>query len=257
MEKRNTQWQVKSMRCKDVENYRGLLYEGHISNEIIEAIYSHAEDCEPCKRKLEFEEKIKSKLIVHFDSVIPSLELRTRIKQFTSKEKIKIHIKPALTAACLIFLLGFGIFFEKAFLGLPKVHELHSINSFHILSDNIDDLEKHTMLGVNKAHLASFDQAGYIPHGALKVSTPLKGDVKLIALKNNTGNKVSICFLPRSYNLPYSTRTQVKDTHVHHGKSDTDQFIFWQGNKNTIVLVGDNMSHEELISLAYNLIGEV
>ena len=39
--------------------------------------------------------------------------------------------------------------------------------------------------------------------------------------------------------------------------SNSNNFIFWQGDKNTIVLVSDDMSHEKLIDLAYDLIGEV
>ena len=245
------------MRCKDVENYIGLLHEDRVNEEIIEAIYSHAEDCEQCKVKLALEDRIKFKLTSYFESVNLSPELIKRIKRFAYPQKAETQIKSVLIAACLIFLIGLGVFFDKTSLGLTKVQELHNTNNFHILSNDIADLAKHTMLGVNKTHLTGFNQAGYAPHGALKVLTPLKGDVKLIALKNNTGNKVSICFLPRSYNLPYHTKTQIKDTHVHHGKSDLDQFIFWQGNNNTIVLVGDDMSHEELIVLAYNLIGEV
>lgn len=97
-----------------------------------------------------------------------------------------------------------------------------------------------------------------MPQGAIKISKSFKGDVKLISLKNQEGHNISLCFLPRSYNLPYHEKTQVKDTQIHHGKTDSNHFICWQGNQNTIVLVShNNMSHDELVNFAYHLIGEV
>ncbi len=244
------------MQCRDINNYIELI-ENTSNEKLLGEIYIHAQKCESCSKKLELEFKIKSKLIAHYNSINPSSKLKNKIKQPTNRQPFKIQLRPTLIAASLVILLGLGIFTQKTILGLPQIYELHNLTSFHILSTNIDDLTNHLGIVLNKVHLIQFDKAGYIPHGAIKLSKPFKRDIKLIAFKHENGNKISICFLPRSYNLPYHVRTQIKNTNVHHGKSNSDNFIFWQGDKNTIVLVGDNMSHEKLIDLAYNLIGEV
>ncbi len=245
------------MNCSDTENYIYYKRIESLSEEKLAELYEHAEDCEKCNRKLALEPNIKSKLNEFYNSIFPSDEFKNRIKHSLYKQQTKLKFKTALIAASFIFLLGLGLVFQRTILSLPNIQELHSLSDFHIISNNIDDLSNHLDINFNKINLTHFNEAGYIPHGAIKVSKLFKKDIKLIALKNEKGNKVSLCFLPRSYHLPYHSMTEIKGIHVHHGKSNSYPFIFWQGNNNTIVLVSDNMSHEELINLAHNLIGEV
>lgn len=245
------------MHCKQIENYLRPLHEGYLSSSLAAEVYEHAENCQNCKRKLELKPKIKSALIEHYMQINPSLKLKDKIRKLTAKQSIVIKFKPAIMAACLILLLGLGIFFEKSLLQLPKIHELHSLSNFHLLSNNIEDLGNHINISINKSHLTHFAEAGFTPHGALKIKKSFNRNIGVIALKNQDGHKVSICFLPKSYNLPYQTSSEVKSTSVKHGNSDSHQFIYWKGNKSTIALISSDLTHDELINLAFNLIGEV
>lgn len=188
----------------------------------------------------------------------PSNELIDKIDSLTATQR-KWKLKPTLIAASLVFLLGFGMFISgKNTFGLSGLSALHNLNNFSITSNNINDLANHVGININPSHLTNFNNQGYIPHGAIKTSNHYKGDIKLVALKNNTGKKVSICYLPRSYNLPYHEKTQIKNVDIHHGEFNSQHFIFWQGNKNTIVFISPgDLPHDELINLAYNFIGDV
>lgn len=250
------------MDCKDAEKLINKLLssssseKGFNDNEIL-LLEEHTKNCSSCASKWNLDSAITKKLVEQFDSINPSDILKAKIDKKINKSK-NFASKKTLIAACLVIFLGLGLFIERAILKPPDIYELHNLDNFNVVSNDIEHLSNYAGIQLNKDHLRHFDTKGYMLHGISIVSSPFTEDIKLVALKAKDGHRISICFLPRSYKLTYHTKGKVKDTHIYHGNINSHHFIFWKGNTHKIVLVSrNNMSHDELTELAYPFIGEI
>ncbi len=248
------------MNCKTAEIYINALFDDELSVKDSLGIIEHIENCGVCKTRWQLNEEARSKL-KHFIGYISASEnLRSKIyKSFSNKNKQRqpFYVKPILVTASVIFLLGLSLFFNNTYLAIPNLHTLHTTSTIQLISSDIEFLSRHLGINLKKEYFIAFEGAMLKPHGAIKLSRPFNRNIGLIALKNDKGQKVSLCFLPKDYHIVKSDKTEINGTVFHHGTKQNYNFAYWKQNERTIALISDSLTYMEMIDLAMPLVNKV
>ena len=243
------------MKCATAELYMSAMLDNELSlKDGIEAI-EHIENCSTCKIKWDLNEETRAKLQYYIGFVDISDNLKHKINKTLRLPKQQYYFKPMIIAACTVLILGFGLFVNDAFVQIPHLHRIHNNINFQLISNDIELLSNHIGVNLKKQHLSGFELAMFTPHGAVKFKRPFNKNYGLIALKNNKGQRISLCFLPKDYKSAIqSNKNEINGVTIHHGKDKNQNFAYWQQNDKTIALVSDSLTPMEMISLAGPLI---
>ena len=238
------------MNCKTAELYMNALIDNELPVKDGLEILDHIENCPNCKSKWELSEETKSKLKHFVGSIKASTKLRKKIASKINGNKVS-RLKPMLIAASIAFLIGLGLFNSSPFAKVPPLSSLHSSISLEIKSNNIDQVSKY--IGANlKDSLSGFIKEDFEVEGALKLNK-LFNKVSLVSLKNNLDQKISICFLPKNYKLSMCHTVELNGLTFQCGESKNCHFAYWKQNGETIAVVSDSFTPEEIIKLALPL----
>ncbi len=249
------------MDCKTVEKTISSLLLSRplidlISDSFSVELYEHIESCNSCNRKHALNKRLLMKMNSHYKNIKASVKLKNKIWSEIKKETSKVYlwVKPTALVACAVLIIGIGIFAQKTFLELPTIYEAHHIVNYHLFSTDIEELIEHTGLDLKKQHFSNFEKAAFIPHGASKIQKPLNKTLGTIALKNDKGQKLTLCFYPENHKFSHRGVTNVDGTKVYHGNTGSQNFAYWFTDEMTIVLISDNLLPQEMIDLATPLI---
>lgn len=242
------------MDCTKAELYMDVLLNSELPVQDNLEVVDHIESCNPCKTKYELSEETRSKIKHYIGSIKASEKLRKKIHKNLNKEQNKVtYLKPLLLAASVAFLIGIGIFFNQPSGGMPTLNELHHQTNIKFVSSDVNLLSDHIKVDIKKLHLANFEAAKYKIIGATKIKRLFKKDINLIALENNTGDKISICFLPENFNETGCHELKIGNYTFLCGYGENCQFAYWKNPGKTIAVVSNDLSHEEMIKLAMPL----
>ena len=245
------------MNCKVAELYMSAMLDNQLSVKDGIEIIEHIENCRHCKLKWDLNGKTRARLKHHLGFIGASNNLKQKVHKVIWGEKGVFYLKSTLLAASCVFLLGLGLLVNDALIQTPHLHKLHNNVDFQLVSDDLDLLSNHLGVSLNKKLVTYFEDAMFKPHGAIKLTRPFNKNISLIALKNDKGQKISLCFLPKDYKVSNSNKTKINGITFHHGKEKNYNFAYWQQNEKTIALVSDNLSGIEMIDLAKPLMYEI
>ncbi len=245
------------MKCARVELYISAMLDNELSlKDSIEAI-EHIERCSACKAKWELNEETRAKLQYYISFVDVSNNLQHKINKTLGLSKQQYYFKPLIIAACTILILGLGLFVNDVFIQIPHLYKIHNNIDFQLISNDIELLSNHAGANLQKQHLSNFELAMFTPHGAVNFKRPFNKNYGLIALKNDKGQRISLCFLPKDYKSTLqSNKHEINGITVHHGQDKNYHFAYWQQNDKTIALISDSLTPVEMINLAGPLIYE-
>ena len=243
------------MNCKSAELYMNALLDNELSVKDSMEILDHIENCKDCKSKWELNEETRSRLKHFFSFIKASDSLKNKVSKELNLNKRTLYQKPLLIAASIAFLLGFGMSFSQGIVfKSPTLAELQNSNKFQIASNDINTLSNHINYSLNKKQFIKFEEANFKFLGATKlINIVEKKRVTLIALKNNLGDKVSLCFLPEGYKLPECHNVEKNGMTFHCGKDKNCNFAYWYLNGTTVALLSKTLTPEEMIDLALPL----
>ena len=246
------------MNCRNAELYMDALLDNELQVKDSIEVVDHLENCKACKAKWELNEETRSKLKHFVNSIKASDEFRKTISsKLENKGKLVYPFKSSALAASMIFLIGLGIFYNYNIVKIPNLVELHNKTNFQLVSNDIGILSEHVGISLKKSHLSSFEEAMFKPHAAAIIAKSFNKKIGLIALKNDRGEKVSLCFLPENYYLPKCHKIEINGITFKCGKGQNCEFAYWKQNGKTIALVSDALTSEEMIDLATPLLKEV
>ena len=242
------------MNCKTAEIYMDALIDNELSVRECLEITEHIESCKDCKAKWELSESIKSKLKHYTESLKVPRELAKSIYNKYISEPQIINFKQVLVAASVAFLLGLGLF---QYIKEPKLMELHNKTKPEIATNDVGLLSKHININIQKKKLVQFEKANFQIQGGTRIAKPFNKEISLIALKNDKGQKISLCFLPGSYKMSGCHKIEMNGMTFYCGKGENCSFAYWKQNGKTIALVSESLTDVEMIKMAMPLFGEV
>ncbi len=245
------------MNCKNIEIYLDALMDNELSVEKSLEIIDHIDSCKDCKTKWELSEGIKSKLIHYTNSQRPPSELTSLIYKKYEVNRTPRYLKQTLLAASIAFLIGLGLFAGSLYMRVPALSELHEKTKLQLVTNDVGVLSDKFQLNLNKQKLVKFENASFHVQGATQIAKPFNKKLSLIALKNDKGQKVSICFLPGNYEVPGCHKMEMNGLTVFCGGKKNCHYAYWRQGGQTIALVGDGITSEEMIQLAMPIIQEV
>lgn len=233
------------------------LIDNELSVEKSLEIIDHIDSCKDCKAKWELSEGIKSKLI-HYTNLlkVPS-GLKTSIYKKYEINRTPQYVKQSLLAASIVFLLGLGLLTPFYFAKQPTLMELHDKTKLQLVTNDIGTVSNKFKINLNKQKLAKFENARFQVEGGAQIVKPFNRDINLVALKNDKGQKISICFLPSNYEVPGCHKMNMNGITVFCGKHNNCHFAYWKQGGGTIALVGDGITPKEMVQLAMPIIQEV
>ena len=159
-----------------------------------------------------------------------------------------------MLAASIAFLIGIGLFTQPLLIKNPTLPQLHSKNYTQVISNDITAISKNLGIGLKKENLVAFEKANFKPNSAAKIQKLFKKDISLIAMKNDKGQKVSLCFLPENFNIPKCHSVERNGFTFNCGKGDDCEFTYWKQEGKIIALVSDSLTSDELIPLALPIV---
>jgi hypothetical protein len=77
---------------------------------------------------------------------------------------------------------------------------MHHTEKLQLNTDNIAEISELLNANISEKHLIALKRAGFTPVGAIRKKAGSK-ECGLIVFKNDMGEKISICFLPKEYAL--------------------------------------------------------
>ena len=243
------------MNCKTAELYMDALFDNELPVKDSLEIVDHIERCKDCTTNWELGLETKSKLKHYVDCIELPRNLLNKIEQTINTNEKGFYQKPFLLVASVI-LLVFILFTATDLSELFPFYDLHKIyntKSSEIISNDLNQISKHTGIDLKHSHLVAFNQAAFKLHGATNV--PHK-NIKFITLKNNKGQKVSICFLPKNFHISNHGTDSVNGVVFNYGKSKNYNVTYWKKNEKTIALISDSLSHIEMMDLALPLVAD-
>lgn len=242
------------MDCTKAELYMNDILDRELPDMDNLEFVDHIEICNPCKRKFELGNETKSELKSYLNSIkAPDILRKSIYNSINEKQRKVTFLKPLLLAASVAFLIGIGVFFNQPSGGMPTLNELHHQTNIKFVSSDVNLLSNHTKVDIRKSHLANFEAANYKIIGATKIKRLFKKDINLIALENNNGDKISICFLPENFYEPGCHELKIGNYSFQCGYGENCQFTYWKNPGKTIAVVSNGLSHEEMIKLAMPL----
>ncbi len=245
------------MNCKNTELYMDALLDNELSVKDNLEVLSHIESCSTCKEKWNLNEETRTELKMFIGSIKAPENLKEEIFKKISYKNKSFYFRPAFASISIMFVISLCFFFNYTYFQIPKLYELHSIVDYQLISNDINLLSKHLDIDLKKEHFSAFEKAMFTPHAAINISCPFNKNIRLISLKNDKGQKISLCFLPKGYNISSLDKTQVKGIIVHHGSKSNFHFAYWKNDDMNIALISQDLSSMEMIDLAMPLINEV
>lgn len=248
------------MDCKAAnEHLKSLTFNVNSNSEVEENFYlelnGHIEKCASCSNKWLLNKKIIGNLEKHYDAIVSSDLLKKKIQKSIGYETSKLYgIRATAIAVSFVLVLGLGIIVDKEFLRLPHAYEIHNVSNYNLLSNNIEDLLQYIEVPFNKHQFSKFEKAAFVPHGSSKINKLMNKKVSTIALKNDKGQKLTLCFYPGNYKLAHNDVAQVNGIKVYHGSTNNYNFAYWPTKGMTVVLISDSLLSSEMIDLAVPLI---
>ncbi len=248
------------MDCKTVNEYlKSLTFNVKFNSEVEENFYlelnEHIEQCTNCSSKWLLNKKIIGKLEKHYDVIMPSDLLKKKIQKSIGYETFKLYgIKTIAITASFVLLIGVGILTDREFVRLPHAYKIHNVSNYNLLSNNIEDLLQYIEAPLSKHQFTKFEKATFIPHGSLKINKLINKRVSTIALKNDKGQKLTLCFYPGDYKLAHKDIVQINGINVYHGSTNSYNFAYWPSKGMTVVVISDSLLPSEMIDLATPLI---
>lgn len=246
------------MDCKKTELYIDSLLDNELEEKDNIDLIEHLENCSECKAKWELNEETKSKLKYVISSIKTSDSFRKQIRsKLIYNEPKFIQFKPNLIAASIIFLLGLGLFFNETFSSVPPLDELH--NNIEIKKGDYSIVEISSQAGVklNDSFFSSFKEKEYSIEGISKVKKSFTKEANIVYLRNNKGEKISICFLPKNYEMPECHSTNKNGITFHCGNKGNCNYVYWKQSKKTIAVVANTFTSDEIIEMAVPLAKEI
>ncbi len=238
------------MNCRAAELYMEALLGNELAiNESVE-IVDHIENCRSCKEKWELNEETRSRLKHYLSSIKAPESFRNHIKNTIIGNNNLTLIKPMLIAASIIFLIGLGISFNPLRTKIPTLTELHNNANVQLATNDTTLLSKHIGIHFSESYFSGFEKAHFKPHGATKFNRPLNQSISILAMKNDLGDKISICYLPENFKTEICHTREINGTTVFCGRNSNCEFAYWKEKGKTIALVSDTITSEEMISLA-------
>lgn len=246
------------MNCNTTELYMNTLLDNKLSVKDSLEVVEHIESCSSCKSKWELNEESRSKFKHFINLIKASPEFRKRISKSiykikTKKEEKVVYVKPILIAASIAFLLGLGLMLNPSFTKMPTLGELHNKTSIQLATNDIKLISNHINVKLQNKHLSYLELVDFKIEGAAKIKKPFIKNIGVISLKNNNGQKVSICFLPKNYQVPMCKKVELNGIIFNCGESQNCHFAYWRDKENTIALVSDSFTPEEIIYFALPL----
>ncbi|GEM_PF-2538183 len=248
------------MDCKTAnEHLKSLTFNVHFNPEVEENFYpelnEHIEQCTNCSSKWLLDKKIIGKLEKYYDEITASDSLKKKIQKSVGCETSKLYwIRTTAIAVSFVLVLGLGLIADRKLLRLPHAYEIHNVSNYNLLSNDIEDLLQYIKSPLSKNQFSKFEKAAFIPHGSLKINKLINKKISTIALKNDKGQKLTLCFYPGNYKLVHKDSVQVNGIKVYHGSTNNYNFAYWPTNGMTIVLISDSLLSDEMIDLATPLI---
>lgn len=242
------------MNCKTAEIYLDALMDNELSvGENLEII-DHIDSCIDCRAKWELSEEIKSKLVHYVNSLKAPSSLRASIYRKYGVSKSPQHLKQALLAASIAFLIGLGLFTGSSYLKIPALNVLHETTKLQLATNDISMLRDKYKINLTKHNLIKFKNAGFKVEGGAQIVKPFNRNINLVALKNDKGQKVSICLLPGNYAMPGCHKMEINGMTFFCGKNKDCHFAYWKQGGRTIALVGNDIESKDMIQLAMPII---
>lgn len=245
------------MNCKNIEIYLDALMDNELSVEKSLEIIDHIDSCKDCKAKWELSEGIKSKLVHYTNSLKPPRELKATIYKRYGVNRAPHYLKQTLLAASVIFLLGLGLLTSFYPAKQPTLMELHGKTKLQLITNDIGIVSDKFKINLNKQKLSKFENAGFQVKGGAQIVKPFNKDINLVALKNDKGQKVSICFLPGNYEMDGCHKMEMNGMTFFCGNNKDCHFAYWRQGSGTIALVGDGITSHDMVQLAMPIIQEV
>jgi len=245
------------MNCKNIEIYLDALMDNELSVEKSLEIIDHVDSCKDCKAKWELSEGIKSKLVHYTNSLKVPSDLKTTIYKKYGINKTPLYVKQSLIAASIMFLIGLGLLTSFYPLKQPTLMELHEKTKLQLITNDVGRVSNKFKINLKKQQLVKFENAGFEIQGATQIVKPFNKDINLVALKNNKGEKISICFLSGNYEMAGCQRVEMNGMTFFCGKNKDCHFAYWKQGGGTIALVGDGITSHEMLQLAMPIIQEV
>lgn len=246
------------MDCKKAELYIDSLLINELDEKDNIDLIEHLETCHNCKTKWELNEDIKLNF-KHFISSIKtpdSLKKNIRNKIINQEQKF-IKLKPSLIAASIIFLLGLGLFFNETFSSVPPLDELHNNIKIKKGSYSTYEISNKTGIKINNSFLSNLKEKEYFVEGIGKVKKSFTKEANIVYLRNNKGERVSICFLPENYEMPKCHSINKNGTLFHCGNKGNCHYAYWKQHKKTIAVVANSFSSDEIIEMSVPLTEEI
>ena len=248
------------MDCKKTSEYLRLLTLSidsnlEVNDNVCLELKNHIESCTKCSGKWMLGSSLINKLEKHYDAIKPSDFLKKKIQKSIKNETSKLYrMKTISIAVSFVLVLGSSIFINQELLRLPYAHEIHNVSNYHLSSNNIENLIQHIEVPLSKNHFANFEKASFIPDGSIKIHKPLNKRMSTIALKNNKGQKLTLCFYPENYKIAHKDIVDVDGIKVYQGSTNNHNFAYWATKGMTIVLISDSLLPHEIIDLATPMI---
>lgn len=252
---------MSEINCKNAELYMDVLLDDEMPLKDSIEIVQHIENCRYCNEKWVLNEETRAKLKHYIGSIKAPIGLKEKVfKQFENQSK-SFYFKPALITVSLSFFLSFTLFFNFVYSD-PSLFSLHNKNYYQFISNDIELLSKHAGVSLNKLHLIGFENANFKPHSAAQINKPfINKKISLIAFKNDQGQKISLCFLPKDHKIgnihKTDKKTEIDGIVFHHGTRKDYHFAYWKRSGNTIALVSDSLTGVEMIKLAMPLAKDI
>lgn len=246
------------MDCKKTELYVNSLLDNELEEKDNINLIEHLESCIECKTKWELNEETKSKLKNFIGSIKTSDTFKKQIRnKLIYNEPKRIQFKPNLIAASIIFLLGLGLFFNETFSSVPPLDELHNNIEIKKGTYNIYELSNETGVKLNDSFFSSFKEKDYSIEGISKVKKSFTKEANIVYLRNNKGEKISICFLPKNYEMPECHSYNKNGITFHCGNKGNCNYVYWKQNKKTIAVVANTFTSDEIIEMTGPLTKEI
>lgn len=215
------------------------------------------------------------------------IELESGVSETPEKGKVVLfYKKPVLMAACIAVLIGLGMLLPTPFTKLPTLAQLHN-EHIQIQSNNLSEISDYLGIKLNETDLLGFTKEGYKLVGASKKN--VKGQQFSFIVLNKEDKRVSVCFLPESYQLSGCHKVEVIGVpskvkwNVHKSDDETEivelptkelwtvyqttgggtefdcgtmencRFAYWQKNHRLIAVVANDLSDLEMIDVVMPL----
>lgn len=244
------------MDCKKTELYINSLLDNELEEKDNIDLIEHLKICSECKSKWDLNEEVKSKLKYFIGSIKASDSLKKSIRSKLIHNETKlIKFKPNLIAASIVFLLGLGLFFNETFSNVPPLDELH--NNIKITKGSYNEISNQTGIKLNDSFFSSFKEQQYSIEGIGKVKKSFTKEANIVYLRNNKGEKISICFLPENYEMPECHSMNKNGIIFHCGNKGNCNYAYWKQNKRTIAVVANSFTSDEIIEMAEPLTKEI